>query len=160
MGVETSGTEFHSVQLAHYVAPGGTVLIAFVAVIASVESLHVSLADFGIAFLFLFLFASYLIGQVLNLAGTQVERWRKKKWGGFPSATLLTEEDGLLAPDFKRNLVQCIERDFGLPLGKISEDDSNANAAFNLSYSWLQAKGLAAACRRYELEYLLMRNLN
>jgi hypothetical protein len=120
-----------------------------------------NLADYGVALVFFFAFGSYVVGAVIHLGAGTVERIRKKKWGGFPGVTMLSQGDDRLASAFKQNLRERILADFRLDLSSTTkrERDENTNEAFDLCYSWLQARGLAAAPRRHELEYQLLRNM-
>jgi hypothetical protein len=140
-----------------YLAPGGLIVIDILAIWVAAAGPTSGLRELGVASVFFFIFASYVLGMVVHLGATAIGR--RKRQGAFPGIRMLDQGDGTLSSEFKGNLRDQITSDFDIDLSTPAKREENGSDAFDLCYAWLKAQGRAGASLRHETDYLMLRNL-
>ena len=101
----------------------------------------------------LFVIASYFVGHVLQGFGNRLEDRAVRRWGGYPSQTLMRDSDSKYPKEFKRQIVLKAKEILSLP------EDADVQERFNLIFTFLQQQGLDTMSQRFNGLYGFYRGL-
>ena len=132
------------------IVPGFIILMTFIRYfnIALIESLPSSLNAIT------YIFFAFLIGQIIHCIASEIEGYINKwKYGGYPSALYLTEDDDTFPPYFKAKIRQQMKRDYGTP------EDSSSQHIFEICYTYVVQNNISNRVLIFLNMYTFSRNM-
>jgi len=101
-----------------------------------------------------FIFIAFIIGQIIHCIASELERYiNQKKFGGYPSAKLLTEEDTTFPKYFKDTIRKKVNADFQTP------QDSSPQHIFDICYTFVIQNKLSNRVMIFLNMYTFSRNM-
>ena len=101
-----------------------------------------------------FIFISFIIGQIIHCIASNIEGYINNiKYGGYPSALFMTNNNNTFPQYFKDNIRQQLYHEYGTPL------DSDPQHVFDLCYTFVTQNNLSNRVMIFLNMYTFSRNM-
>jgi len=101
-----------------------------------------------------FIFIAFIIGQIIHCIASDLEGYiNQKKYGGYPSSILLSDEDTTFPKYFKDTIRQKVNKNFQTPL------DSSSQHIFDICYTFVIQNKLSNRVMIFLNMYTFSRNM-
>jgi len=102
----------------------------------------------------IFIFLAFIIGQIIHCIASDIEEYiNRKKYQGYPSSTLLSDEDTTFPRYFKDIIRQKVNTNFKTPL------DSSSQHIFDICYTFITQNKLSNRVMIFLNMYTFSRNM-